>query len=187
MKQTLYDNEWLSRNKAAELLGITFYRMTKMHGRGTGPPCYPGGGLGGGEYRYNYLVKDLKAWVDGALKEIVHEVRPGWDGDVFSETKKSPPRELAGSEAPLETVGYLAQTLGIHIAQGYALIRNGVIEAPVVVKIGRQYRINPGELDLWIAAGGAAYPGGRRKANQDESFGFTEDELRVARALRGFE
>ena len=63
----------------------------------------------------------------------------------------------------LKTVGYLTERLGVNPPQAYALIRNDVIKAPVVVRVGRQYRINPDELDLWIAEGGAAYSQGWRK------------------------
>jgi len=63
----------------------------------------------------------------------------------------------------LERIDLLQDRLNVNQMQAYALIRNGIIKPPVVVRVGRQYRVNADELEKWIESGGAAYPGGWRK------------------------
>jgi len=63
----------------------------------------------------------------------------------------------------LTTVDHLAEALSINQTQAYALIRAGIIAPPVIVRVGRQYRVNTKELERWIAEGGASYRFGWRK------------------------
>jgi len=68
----------------------------------------------------------------------------------------------------LETIEYLAGVLNIQLGHAYSLIRNGIIGPPVVVHVGRQVRVNPQELEIWISNGGNGYPGGwKREASQE--------------------
>jgi excisionase family DNA binding protein len=63
----------------------------------------------------------------------------------------------------LKHVDHLEKRLGTNKPQTYKLIREGVIPPPVVIRVGRQYRVNADALEEWIEAGGAGYSGGWRK------------------------
>ena len=65
------------------------------------------------------------------------------------------------SEKVLESVSYAARRLNITEARTYQLIREGVLRG--AVKLGRQVRIDPDELEEFIKNGGQALPGGWRK------------------------
>lgn len=64
----------------------------------------------------------------------------------------------------LESILYTAQRLGITEARTYQLIREGILPEGVVVRLGRQIRIDPDELESFIRNGGKSLPGGWRKA-----------------------
>ena len=70
-------------------------------------------------------------------------------------------------QSQMKRVDHIEQRLDLDRPQVYALIRAGLIGPPVVVRVGRQYRVNADALEEWIEAGGASYPGGwRREKNQ---------------------
>ncbi|MBM3762425.1 MAG: DNA-binding protein [Acidobacteria bacterium] len=46
---------------------------------------------------------------------------------------------------------------------GYRMIREGILPAGVVVRVGRRMLINADKLQQWIDNGGQALPGGWRK------------------------
>lgn len=50
--------------------------------------------------------------------------------------------------------------IGVSEQQGYSLIRQGILP---VVKVGRQYRVDPEALRDWIRSGGRSFEGGWRK------------------------
>jgi len=63
----------------------------------------------------------------------------------------------------LQTIEWACEIIGIPKNSGYAMVRQGILP---VVKVGRQYRVDPEVLREWIKNGGQAYPGGwRRTAN----------------------
>lgn len=55
----------------------------------------------------------------------------------------------------LMTVGEAAELLRVSPARAYELIRTEVLRPPVVVRLGRQLRINADELNLWLRDGGS--------------------------------
>ncbi|MCM3724585.1 helix-turn-helix domain-containing protein [Neobacillus cucumis] len=57
----------------------------------------------------------------------------------------------------LITVPEAAPILGISVERTYTLAREGILP---VVRLGRQIRLDPVQLDNWIARGGKALPGG---------------------------
>ena len=66
-------------------------------------------------------------------------------------------------QTEMKRVDHIQKRLDLNRAQVYSLIRDGVLGAPVVVRVGRAYRVNVEALEGWIAAGGAAFPNGWRK------------------------
>jgi excisionase family DNA binding protein len=60
----------------------------------------------------------------------------------------------------LLTIDKVAARLGITTARGYELARENIIP---VVRLGRQVRVDPEELERFIKAGGQALSGGWRK------------------------
>jgi len=60
----------------------------------------------------------------------------------------------------LLTIKHTASILGVSEQQAYALVRASILP---VVKVGRQYRVDPTTLQEWIKSGGQAYPGGWKK------------------------
>lgn len=66
----------------------------------------------------------------------------------------------------LESVGYASERIGVSIDRFYDLVRLGIIPAGVVVRIGRQIRINPTKLEQFIETGGRGLPGGWRREAQ---------------------
>ncbi len=69
-----------------------------------------------------------------------------------------------------------AEMLCVSVARVYELARSGVLPSGVVVRLGRQLRIDEDALREWIRAGGQALPGGW-KHNPDESTPFTSPRL----------
>lgn len=57
----------------------------------------------------------------------------------------------------LMTVPEVAAILGISVERTYALAREGILP---VVRLGRQIRLDPEQLDNWISRGGQALPCG---------------------------
>ena len=76
---------------------------------------------------------------------------------------------MAKNELPasqLKPSKFGSRRLGVTDQRFYDMVRDGIISAPVIVKLGRTVMVNPEELEGWIAAGGTALPGGwRRKAS----------------------
>lgn len=60
----------------------------------------------------------------------------------------------------LLTMTEAAALLSVSVARAYELARTDVIP---VVRLGRQVRVNEAALHAWIAAGGAALPGGWKR------------------------
>jgi excisionase family DNA binding protein len=60
----------------------------------------------------------------------------------------------------LLTIEQAAETLSVSYARAAQLAREGTLP---VVRLGRQYRIDPDRLAEFIAAGGRALPGGWRR------------------------
>lgn len=54
------------------------------------------------------------------------------------------------------TIGEVAAILRVHPATVYRLVKKGELPA---CKIGSSWRINPKELDAWLAAGSPTAPG----------------------------
>ncbi len=61
----------------------------------------------------------------------------------------------------LLTLEETARVLTVTYARAAELARQGVIP---VVRLGRQIRVNPDDLNQFIASGGKALPGGWRRA-----------------------
>lgn len=55
------------------------------------------------------------------------------------------------------TVPEVATVLGISIERTYSLARVGILP---VVRLGRQIRLDPEQLDYWISQGGQSLSGG---------------------------
>lgn len=64
---------------------------------------------------------------------------------------------------PLKSVRYAAQRLNISEQRVYQLVREGVLPDGVVVRLGRQVRIDPDQLEDFIRKGGRALAGGWKK------------------------
>ncbi|WP_062309855.1 helix-turn-helix domain-containing protein [Alicyclobacillus sendaiensis] len=60
----------------------------------------------------------------------------------------------------LLTMAEVAEICGVTVARAYELAREGLLP---VVRLGRQLRVDPLQLEEWIRNGGQAYPGGWRK------------------------
>ena len=69
------------------------------------------------------------------------------------------------AEKVLEPVSYAARRLNITEARVYQLVREGLIRG--AVRLGRQVRIDPDELEEFIKSGGQALAGGWRKEAGD--------------------
>lgn len=61
----------------------------------------------------------------------------------------------------LLTIEAVAGILNVKVARAYELARTGLIPT---VKLGRQVRVEKSRLIAWIEDGGAALPGGWKKA-----------------------
>jgi len=68
------------------------------------------------------------------------------------------------STVGLQTVKYAAERLSVDLPRMYNLIRTNVLPKGVVVRLGRSIRIDAAKLEQFIAEGGAALPGGWRRA-----------------------
>lgn len=53
----------------------------------------------------------------------------------------------------LLTMDEVAEALNVSRARGYELVRRGMIPA---VRIGRQVRVHPEQLERWVESGGTA-------------------------------
>jgi excisionase family DNA binding protein len=81
---------------------------------------------------------------------------------VFGQVQKR--RREAMSVKTLESVSYAARRLNISEARVYQLIREDLLRG--AVRLGRQVRIDPDELEEFIKNGGQALPGvWKREAN----------------------
>ncbi|MEN6535333.1 MAG: helix-turn-helix domain-containing protein [Bryobacteraceae bacterium] len=63
----------------------------------------------------------------------------------------------------LITVDVAAAELAVKPARLYCMARQGILPLGVVVRFGRQLRIDAAALRTWLAAGGSALPGGWRR------------------------
>jgi hypothetical protein len=68
---------------------------------------------------------------------------------------------MSGSK--LESVGYGSKRIGVSIDRFYDLARQGIFPPGVVVRFGRQIRVDPERLESFIENGGRALSGGWRK------------------------
>ena len=68
----------------------------------------------------------------------------------------------------LRKLDVVVERFGVTMARAYALVREGLLPPGVVVRIGRQVRIDPDALDQFIAAGGSGLPGGWRRQPADD-------------------
>jgi excisionase family DNA binding protein len=66
----------------------------------------------------------------------------------------------------LLTLEEAARVLRVKYGRAAELARLGVIP---VVRLGRQVRVNPDDLNRFIASGGKALPGGWRQTREPES------------------
>jgi excisionase family DNA binding protein len=62
--------------------------------------------------------------------------------------------------AELLTIEELSHILRVSRQRAYELCRTGVIPH---VRLGRQIRVHPGQLQEWLADGGRGLPGGWRR------------------------
>jgi excisionase family DNA binding protein len=58
------------------------------------------------------------------------------------------------------TIQEVARVLKVTTRRAYKLCRNGLLPH---VRLGRQIRVDPDQLNQWIAKGGSALPGGWRR------------------------
>lgn len=65
------------------------------------------------------------------------------------------------TEKVLLTVETVAARLGVTTARGYELVREHIIPS---VRLGRQIRVDPDQLEEFIRSGGQSLSGGWRKA-----------------------
>jgi len=63
----------------------------------------------------------------------------------------------------LKRAEFVAPILDVTTERVYEMSRNGTLPVGVVVRLGRQVRIDEDRLREWIAAGGNALPGGWRR------------------------
>jgi hypothetical protein len=63
----------------------------------------------------------------------------------------------------LESVPWGAGRLDVTEQRLYGLIRENFFPVGVIVRIGRQIKINPERLEEFLLAGGSALPGGWRR------------------------
>lgn len=64
----------------------------------------------------------------------------------------------------LQTAEWLEQNVGIPRERAYELARQGILPH---VRLGRQVRFVPAQVEAWIADGGQALPGGWRQEPDD--------------------
>ena len=64
----------------------------------------------------------------------------------------------------LETAEWLEDHVGIPRARAYELARQGILPH---VRLGRQVRFVPEQVEAWIADGGQALPGGWRQETDE--------------------
>lgn len=57
----------------------------------------------------------------------------------------------------LMTISEGAEVLNVPVERAYSMAREGLIP---VVRLGRQVRLDPDQLEAWINEGGKALPGG---------------------------
>ena len=62
--------------------------------------------------------------------------------------------EVAVNGIPLITAAQASTLLGVSIPRTYELIRTAVLPPGVVVRLGRQIRIDRAQLDAWLRHGG---------------------------------
>ena len=76
----------------------------------------------------------------------------------------SDPQTISFKPEPLQPVSHATARLGLrNDHQTYCMIRENLLPAGVVVRLGRRVMLDPTQLESWIAAGGAALPGGWRR------------------------
>ena len=63
----------------------------------------------------------------------------------------------------LSPVKHGAQILGVSEGRLYEMVRTGLLPVGVVVRLGRQIRLDEDALVEWIKAGGQALPGGWKR------------------------
>jgi hypothetical protein len=63
---------------------------------------------------------------------------------------------------PLESCAWGAKRLGVDIQRFYDLARTNFFPTGVIVRLGRQIRVNPELLEKFLASGGAPLAGGWR-------------------------
>ena len=64
----------------------------------------------------------------------------------------------------LVTIPEVAErVLGVKVHRAYEMARLGILPAGVVVRFGRQVRIDQQALSEWVRNGGQALPGGWRR------------------------
>jgi excisionase family DNA binding protein len=64
---------------------------------------------------------------------------------------------------PLITLAEAAERLTVSYDRACEMARTGILPPGVVVRLGRQVRVNPDALDAFITSGGQALPGGWRQ------------------------
>jgi excisionase family DNA binding protein len=66
----------------------------------------------------------------------------------------------------LESMEYAARRLNVSEQRAYQMAREGILPEGVVVRLGRQIRVDPDELECFIKNGGQALPGGWKKEKE---------------------
>jgi hypothetical protein len=63
----------------------------------------------------------------------------------------------------LESIEYAAIRLNVSSQRAYQMAREGILPDGVIIRLGRQLRVDPDELEHFIKNGGQSLPGGWRK------------------------
>jgi hypothetical protein len=66
------------------------------------------------------------------------------------------------------TVDEFCQETGFKPKRVYDMVASGILPPGVVIKFGRQLRIDPQAFREWARAGGSALPGGWRRLDDPE-------------------
>ena len=85
----------------------------------------------------------------------------------------------------LESVKYGSRRVGVSIDRFYDLVRDGIFPSGVVVRLGRQIRVDPEKLEHFIETGGKALPGGWRWLGNRKSTAPTPQAEVIADPRRG--
>jgi len=63
----------------------------------------------------------------------------------------------------LQPATYGAERLGIPVSRFYELVRQNILPPGVIIRLGRQIKVDPAKLEAFIGSGGQSLPGGWRR------------------------